>query len=270
MEANMYGLEKELFEQVLLLKQDYKLEGIKAEFEAEGSQFNDIVRLRRLTAQAGVKLFLKIGGVEAVRDIKDSLELGVDGIISPMVESAFGLKKFLDAYHSIYRNHKMKLSINIETKNSIDQLDDILSMAKGEIDNITLGRTDLSASYMQQDIVPDCDFIFALVGLVGKKSRHNKLSFTVGGSISAKTIQKFRENHSMLNPIECLETRKVVLPAGTMVFEENALNEALKFEELYILSKKQISDVMMDAELKRISKLTARAATEEVATAVVA
>ena len=46
----MYGLEKELYEQILVLKQDYKLEGIKAEFEAEGSQFNDLVRLRRLTS----------------------------------------------------------------------------------------------------------------------------------------------------------------------------------------------------------------------------
>ena len=259
----MFGLEKELYNQIVLLKQDYKLEGIKAEFEAEGSHFNDLVRLRRLTAQAGVKLYLKIGGVEAVRDIKDSLELGVDGIISPMVESAFGLKKFLDAYRAVYRNHKMKLSINIETKNAVDQLDEILTMAKGEIDNITLGRTDLSASYMHPDIVPDCDFVFALVGLVGKKSRHNHFSFTVGGSISANTIQKFRENRSMLQPIECLETRKVVLPAEAMVYGDNALNEALKFEELYILSKKQISDIMMDSELKRIAKLNERALSEQ-------
>lgn len=266
----MFGLEKELYNQIVLLKQDYKLEGIKAEFEAEGSHFNDIVRLRRLTSQAGVKLFLKIGGVEAVRDIKDSMELGVDGIISPMVESAFGLKKFLDAYRSIYRNHKMKLSINIETKNAIDQLDEILTMAKGEIDNITLGRTDLSASYMHPDIVPDCDFIFALVGLVGKKSRHNRMSFTVGGSISANTIHKFRENRSMLQPIECLETRKVVLPAEVMVFENNALNEALKFEELYILSKKQMSDIMIEAELERITKLNERAAQEIIAAAALA
>lgn len=256
----MFGLEKELFEQVIYLKQNFQLAGIKAEFEAEGSSFNDLVRLRRITDKAGVGLYLKIGGVEALRDIKDSLELGVDGIIAPMVESKFGLKKFKEAYKSVYKDHKIKLSINVETRNSIDQIDDILDLAKGFIDNITLGRTDLAASYMDKDVTPDCEMLTKLVQYIGKKSHDAGLHFTVGGSISAKTVANYRKDPSLIEHIECIETRKVILPRDIMLQDENGVNEALRFEELYVLSKKEISDIMIAAELERLNKLSGRTA----------
>ena len=113
----MYKLEKNIYLQLCKLKDEFNLLGIKAEFEAEGSSFRDLMRLRRLTSKAGIKLFLKIGGVEAVRDIKDALELDVDGIIAPMVESKFGAKKFYDSLQKFYKDHKIHSSINIETKN---------------------------------------------------------------------------------------------------------------------------------------------------------
>ncbi len=257
----MFGIEKEIYEQILLLKETFHLDAVKAEFEAEGSSFNDLVRLRRLTTQAGTKLYLKIGGVEALRDIKDSLEIGVDGLISPMVESKFGLKKFLDAYKSIYKDHKIKLSINIETKNSIGQLEEILLMGKGMLDNITLGRTDLSASFMDSAITPDSQFLMDLIGYVGKRSKMEGFSFTVGGSISAVSIDYFLKNPAVSKNIDCIETRKVVLPRDVMLTNESALNEALRFEELYILSKKQIGDIMMESEINRLTKLSDRAKT---------
>ena len=254
----MFGIEKKLFEQLVFLREEYKLEAVKAEFEAEGSSFNDLVRLRRLTEKAGVKLYLKIGGVEAVRDIKDSLELGVDGLIAPMVETSFGLKKFLSAYREVYKNHRIKLSINIETRNAIEELDDIIEYGRGKIDNITFGRTDLSDSFMDENIKPDSDFIFELVEGVGKKAVLNGFNFTVGGSISQHTIEKFLEHPDWYESITSIETRKVVLPRNIMLFKEGALEEALKFEELYILSKKEISDVMIESELKRLAKLEDR------------
>lgn len=260
----MFGIENHLFEQLLILKEIYDIEAIKAEFEAEGSTFNDLVRLRRLTAKAGVKLYLKIGGVEALRDIKDSLELGVDGLIAPMVESSFGVKKFISAYSSIYKNYRIRLSINIETRNSIEEIDEILEYSKGRIDNITLGRTDLSASFMDENIKPDSEIIFELIKEVGRKSRIKGFSFTVGGSISQKTIEKFLKNPSSYEYINAIETRKVVLPRNVLLFKENALEEALKFEELYILSKKEISNVMIENELRRLDKLEERKKREKI------
>ena len=98
----MLDIEAHLYEQLCKLHTEYNLEGVKAEFEAEGSSFRDLVRLRRLTLKAGVKLFLKIGGVEAIRDIRDAMEIGVDVIIAPMVESRFGAKKFYDSINKVY------------------------------------------------------------------------------------------------------------------------------------------------------------------------
>jgi hypothetical protein len=57
-------------------------------------------------------LYLKIGGVEALRDIKDALDLGVDGLIAPMVESPFGVVKFVSAVESVFSLRKIHKSIN--------------------------------------------------------------------------------------------------------------------------------------------------------------
>ena len=46
-------------------------------------------------------MYVKIGGVEAVNDIYNCLELGIDGIIAPMVESKFGVKKFIDIFKKL-------------------------------------------------------------------------------------------------------------------------------------------------------------------------
>ena len=81
-----------LYKSLKLLKQNYRLAGIKAEFEAEGSSVNDIARLKILTNKIGTKLKVKIGGVEAVNDIYNCISLNVDGIIAPMVETEFGLQ----------------------------------------------------------------------------------------------------------------------------------------------------------------------------------
>ena len=82
-------LEEKLEASLKKLKHEYDLCAVKAEFEAEGASFRDLVRLRRWTARQDIPLHLKIGGVEALRDIKDALDLGVDGLIAPMVENPF-------------------------------------------------------------------------------------------------------------------------------------------------------------------------------------
>ena len=93
--------EKLLVNQLEYLKKKFKLQGIKAEFEAEGSSVDDLSRLRRITNSIDTKLFIKIGGVEAVNDLYSCIELGVNGIIAPMVETKFGVKKFIDIFKKL-------------------------------------------------------------------------------------------------------------------------------------------------------------------------
>jgi hypothetical protein len=255
----MYSLEKKLYKQLCFLRDNYDLQGIKAEFEAEGSSFRDLVRLRRLTLKAGVGLYLKIGGVEAIRDIKDALEINVDGIIAPMVESKFGAKKFYDSIRNIYANHKIHTSLNLETKNAMKQLNEIVEYAEGKFDNITIGRSDLTASYFNKSIKPDSDFTFELLEKIGKKITSTNLTFTIGGSISAKTINHINKHYPTLKSLVYrLETRKIILPTSSFLEKPNAIKESLKFEELYVLSKKEFSDMQIDLELTRLAALKGR------------
>ena len=254
----MFGLEIKLFDQITRLKEVYNLQGIKAEFEGEGSSFRDLVRLRRLTDKLDISLFLKIGGVEALRDIKDSLELGVDGLIAPMVESPFGVKKFVDAVDLIYKGTPLHLSINIETLGAVCQTDNILQIAKGKIDNITVGRTDLSGSHFDPNVVPDSEPIFGLLKELGEKSKSAGMTMTVGGSISKKTVTLFRKNEKDWQELILrLETRKVILPFE-MMLKKKAVEEALRFEELYILSKKELGDLFIESETARLTRLKMR------------
>ena len=87
--------EQKLINHIIYLKKKYSLIGIKAEFEAEGSTHSDIFLLRSITNKVKTKLFVKVGGVEAINDIKFLININVDGIIAPMVESRFAASKFL-------------------------------------------------------------------------------------------------------------------------------------------------------------------------------
>ncbi len=80
MQSEFFELENKLADQLSFIKDKNGLFAVKAEFEAEVSSFRDLMRLRVLTARKNVPLYLKIGGVEALRDIKDAMELEVDGL----------------------------------------------------------------------------------------------------------------------------------------------------------------------------------------------
>ena len=104
------------------LIENHGMVGIKTSFEDEGALFNETVRLKQVCNQAGTKITLKIGGPEAIRDIKDSLIIGVKGIVAPMVESEFGLKKFVNSARTYIQSDALSstnLYINIESKTAI-------------------------------------------------------------------------------------------------------------------------------------------------------
>ena len=135
----MYSnLENKLLQQVDDLKRSTSFLAIKAEYEAEGADNDEIQYLRTFTKAANLKLFVKIGGVEAKNDIFKCIKIGVDGIIAPMVESKFGVYKFIEATKELNISKKTYLAINIETKNGLQNIDEILNEAKGKINGITI------------------------------------------------------------------------------------------------------------------------------------
>lgn len=259
MTSKYFNTEQKLSDQLSRLKGEFSLYAIKAEFEAEGASFRDLIGLRRLTTEQGVSLYLKISGVESLRDLKDALDLGVDGLIAPMVESTFGVVKFIGAVESIFGQHKIYKSINIETGEAVKNIDAIIEAARGKIDNITIGRTDLSHSYFDSQVKPDSPFIFDLIESLSYKIRSSGLTMTVGGSITSASIDLFNKNQKRLDGrISSIETRKVVLSVDKMLGNKNALTEALRFEEYYLLSKLEREKWLSRTDQERLAKLKTR------------
>jgi hypothetical protein len=219
------------------LKSEFNLCGIKAEFEAEGSSHADMVRLRNLTLNSNVKLFVKIGGVEALNDIYECIDAGVDGIIAPMVESKFALKKFLDSINSLKINKRPDLTINIETRSGIENFDDILSCAIGNIKNITIGRTDLSSSYYNRTITQNSNEILNIILKIAKKIKDKGINLCVGGGVNKDMILKYSQ-HSKIKLIKKIETRKVILPTEMMFKKMLSIQQLLLRLTTYCIKKK--------------------------------
>jgi hypothetical protein len=86
------------------------------------------------------------------------------------------------------------------------------------------------------------------------------MSLTVGGGVTCETISKIKSDFpSLKDLILKLETRKVIFYTDDLFDRDDSIRQALKFEELYILSKKDFSDMYIDSEISRLTELSRRA-----------
>ena len=252
-------LEKKLIKQLQNLKK-IGLLGIKAEFEAEGSNLDDINRLRRITKELNIELHVKIGGVEAYRDLYDCIETNVDGIIAPMVETDFGAFKFkemLDKVHS-YAGTLPEITINIETKSGLKNIRDILKILKKNLNNVTFGRSDLSKSFFDKKIIPDSIRLNQMILSASNICKNFKIKNTVGGSVSKKTWKFYNDHPNFIKNVKKIETRKVIFQKEKFLKNKNSIKEAIEFEKLYILCKKEFIDMRIKQEINRLTELNNR------------
>ncbi len=85
----MNGLEKKMVGILKTLRENYGVTAVKVNMEAEGIRLEEILKTKDIVLSAGVELTVKIGGCEAVTDMRLSRIYGVNTVMGPMIESTF-------------------------------------------------------------------------------------------------------------------------------------------------------------------------------------
>lgn len=256
----MNKLEYEMIEVLKYLKNDYGVFEIKAEFEAEGSRMEELMRLKDITSSVGLPIILKIGGVEAVTDVYNALSIGVKGIIAPMVETPFALSKYLNMIKTMIAEDNardIEFAFNVETINACENIKAMLDLTDtGILTGVTIGRVDLAGSMqVDRNNINTSAKVYDLAELVLREAKDHKFKTGLGGAISKEALPVIEKLSPLLDKFE---TRKVVFPIASYKYGEQAIIEANRFELLWLQSKRRYYSRIKVEDEKRIQMLEER------------
>ncbi|MDD6172817.1 MAG: aldolase/citrate lyase family protein [Elusimicrobiaceae bacterium] len=259
----MNCLEKKMVDILADLKQNHHVEGVKAEFEAEGTRLEEAMRLKEVVTTAGLELTIKVGGCEALKDMYDAKIIGVSRIVGPMIETPYALQKFVNsaklAFPKEYGDN-VKFLVNIETETGHKNLEAMLnSDAIKGIHGVVLGRVDMcgSLALTREDI--NSDKIFDIAKDILVKSKERGLECCIGGGVSAHSLPFFKNLPP--NTLDRFETRKIIFGAKAALADEKAPQGILKavgFELLWLKNKRDFYGCIHKEDAKRIDMLEAR------------
>ena len=188
--------------------------GIKQSLEDEGAGFDDVTYMRKITKKNKLKLNVKIGGCEAKNDIFFCHTLNVDGIVAPMVESDYALKKFVQ---TVPKSFKGNLFINLESKNAFLNLNKIINSNEfRKLKGVVIGRSDLAGSYNLSKLKVNSNKIYEILCSNLKKIKKKNKLIKMGGSITIKS-KKFISKLMNKNLIDRIETRNIELNLNNKV-----------------------------------------------------
>ena len=254
--------ENDMLDTLKKLRDESGVVAVKAEFEAEGTRVDELLRLIEITRKAQMKIVLKIGGCEAVKDLMESKQLGVDCIIAPMVETPYALSKFIDAKNKVYSNEEQldkKFLFNLETITAFNNLTEMTGLAvAAQLDGFVFGRVDFSGSLNLSRQNVNTDVISKYCFDTAKECKKNNLEVVVGGAISIDALDVLREINDI--HLSRFETRKIVFDSSALSNSniQKGLLQAVKFELLWLLNKRDYYSRIMEEDKKRIDLLENR------------
>lgn len=259
----MNKTEREMVEILARGKEKFGVVSVKAEFEAEGTRLEELLRLVDIARAAGLNITVKVGGCEAIRDLLEAKQIGVRYIVAPMVESAYAASKYVLAKNIVYtqdEQHDTDFLFNMETITGFNNREDLIAEISGTngADGVVFGRVDFVGSMgWKRDVInlqQTTDYILEVAKLCKKAGKQ----LVMGGGVSIESIIALKQVHEI--HLDRFETRKVVFNADKALSSdiEEGLLDAVNFELLWLLNKRDYYSGIASEDAKRIEMLELR------------
>tara|TARA_B100000315_G_scaffold213773_1_gene211900 strand:- start:8278 stop:9057 length:780 start_codon:yes stop_codon:yes gene_type:complete len=235
------------------LKEEYGASGLKLSTEDAGMSFEQIVYWAQIASPA-LPVFVKIGGPEARNDMKRISALkDISGIIAPMVESSYSLQKYISSIKEIFeRFEEMSIHINVETITAFENLSQIFAIPEiNFIDEITIGRGDLSKSVSKEVDDPEVD---NMCKTIVEAAQRKNIKVSIGGAVNPKNAERV---FNQIKP-DKINTRSVVFNRGSSLDIERSIVMALKYEILMMKEDLRLGFISKNEATDRIEKLNKR------------
>lgn len=259
----MNNCEREMLDLLKSLRQEYGAVSVKAEFEAEGTRTDELLRLIDLARRADLKVGLKIGGCEAVRDLIESKQFGVEYIIAPMVETPYALKKFIEAKNKVYTQEQKQdtsFLFNIETITAFNNLDGLVktaAMPDGAQGGV-FGRVDFAGSNdMPRSAINGAEITEYVIKSAEALKAAN-LELVVGGAVAIESLPELKRIYEV--HLTRFETRKVIFQGAALENPKMAagLEKTVYFELLWLKNKRDYYGSIQMEDAPRIKMLEER------------
>jgi hypothetical protein len=253
--------ERRMLELLIKGKAEFGIDSVKAEFEAEGTRSDEFLRLLEIARRAGLKVGLKIGGCEAVRDLIEARQYGADYIIAPMIETPYALKKYIEAKDKVYPKAEQAdigFLFNVETRSTLDHVIEMGQAAKIGGVGMVFGRVDFAGSMGHTRDFVNSDEMMGYVEKVSMVTSLQGIDLVVGGGVSPDSIEPLRRiRQTRLNRFE---TRKVIFDAAVLDGDKtrDGMELAIEFELLWLQNKRDYYQAIASEDEKRIGMMEAR------------
>jgi 2-keto-3-deoxy-L-rhamnonate aldolase RhmA len=259
----MNKTERKMVEILTRGRENFGIVSVKAEFEAEGTRLEELLRLVDVARASGLPMTVKIGGCEAIRDLLEAKQIGVRYIVAPMVESAYAASKYVAAKNLVYSKDEQQdtdFLFNMETITGYENRESLIAaISEPEgADGVVFGRVDFvgSMGWARDSINKQQTTDFAVE--TAKLCKKADKQLVMGGGVSIESIDAIRQVHAVR--LDRFETRKVVFDAGKALSAdiEEGLVDAVHFELLWLLNKRDYYNDIAHEDEKRIGMLEAR------------